>query len=116
MADKPGDQIFISPIPMRFTSHRGSSPREVIFCQRYWLSPVFGEAKQIEHRRVVRGLEKLSQRPQNEAAIAPKLLQARYKQLLDGGSLLATNLDHQKLGRARKFHPLTGPRFLYQLL
>ena len=56
--------------------------------------------KQIEHRRVARGLEKLSLRPQNEAAIAPKLLQARYKQLLDGGSLLATNLDHQKLGRA----------------
>jgi hypothetical protein len=61
-----------------------------------WLSRAFGEAKQIEHRRVARGLEKLSQRPQNEAAIAPKLLQARYKQLLDGGSLLATNLDHQK--------------------
>ncbi len=39
----------------------------------------------------------LKMRPQ----IAPKLLQARYKQLLDGGSLLATNLDHQKLGRAR---------------
>jgi hypothetical protein len=38
----------------------------------------------------------LKMRPQ----IAPKLLQARYKQLLDGGSLLATNLDHQKLGRA----------------
>jgi hypothetical protein len=65
------------------------------------LSRAFGEAKQIEHRRVARGLEKLSQRPQNEAAIAPKMLQARYKQLLDGGSLLATNLDHQKLGRAR---------------
>jgi hypothetical protein len=51
---------------------------------------------------VARALEKLSQRPHFEAAIAPKLLQARYKQLLlDGGSLLATNLDHQKLGRAK---------------
>jgi hypothetical protein len=64
------------------------------------LSRSFGEAKRIERRHVLRGLEKLSQRPQNEVAITEKLLQARYKQLLEGGSLLATNLDHQKLGRA----------------
>ncbi len=57
---------------------------------------------------MVRGLEKLSQRPQNGAAIAHKSLQARYKQLLEGGSLLATNLDHQKLGRAKIRHVTEG--------
>jgi hypothetical protein len=34
VADKSGDQIFISLIAMRFTSYRGS-PRDVIFCHRY---------------------------------------------------------------------------------
>jgi DNA primase len=67
------------------------------------LSPAFGEAKQIEHRRVARGLQKLSQRPQNEASNCSQTVASEIQtQLLDGGSLLATNLDHQKLGRA---HP-----------
>jgi hypothetical protein len=34
VADKSGDQIFISLTPMRFTSYRGSR-RDMIFCHRY---------------------------------------------------------------------------------
>jgi hypothetical protein len=34
VADKSGAQIFISLIPMRFTSYRGSR-RDVVFCHRY---------------------------------------------------------------------------------
>src|SRR5438270_8060991 len=49
---------------------------------------------------MVRGLSEPSQRPHFKATIVHKPLQARYKQLPGGGSLRATNLDHQKLGRA----------------
>ncbi len=49
---------------------------------------------------MVGGLGKLYRRPLFEVAITHKPLQAKYKQLPEGGSLLATNLDHQKLGRA----------------
>ena len=72
-----------------------SSNRSVL-----WLSRPFGEAKQIGRRHVARGLKGPSQRPLFKAAIAHKSLQARHKRLPGGGSLLATNLDHQKLGRA----------------
>src|SRR5947209_2481686 len=51
---------------------------------------------------MVRGLSEPSQRPHFKATIVHKPLQARYKQLPGGGSLCATNLDHQKLGRATR--------------
>lgn len=72
----------------------------LFFCQWRWLSRSFGEAKQIGRRRVARRLEKPSQRPYFEATIAHKSLQVGCKRLAGNGTLLLTNLDHQKLGRA----------------
>src|SRR5215216_2956451 len=64
------------------------------------LSLTSGETKRVGRRLGVRGLGKSSRRPLLEAVSAHEPLQARYKRPPRGGSLLATNLDHQKVGRA----------------
>ena len=81
---------------LRVGTARSSRPGSM----KIWVFRSFGEAKQVERLHTVRGLEKPSQRPRFEDAIAHKSLQTRHKRLPGGGPLLAKNLDHQKLGRA----------------
>ena len=59
MADLMRNRELVYPIPMRFTES-GEPFWASIFRRRRWLSPTFGEAKQIGRRHVVRGLEEPS--------------------------------------------------------